>query len=49
MRFLTEFAVDTRYPGASATKRQARAALRWAGQTRDAARPILGIRSRRKK
>jgi HEPN domain-containing protein len=28
--FLTRFAVDTRYPGDDASKRQATAALRWA-------------------
>ena len=43
VRFLTEFAVDTRYPGNSATKRQAQAALRWADQVRIAARTLLGI------
>ena len=39
--FLTRFAVDTRYPGDSATKRQAASALRWAGNVRDACRTIL--------
>ena len=43
LRFLTEFAVDTRYPGNSATKRQAEAALRWAVRTRTAARALLGL------
>src|SRR5258708_29167880 len=32
--FLTIFAVDTRYPGKSASKRQAVAALSWAGRIR---------------
>jgi HEPN domain-containing protein len=43
LRFLTEFAVDTRYPGNSATKRQAVAALRWAGRVRSAARGLLRL------
>ncbi len=47
--FLSDFAVDIRYPGNDATKRQAQAALRWAGKTRDACRRILGIRPRRKR
>jgi HEPN domain-containing protein len=50
--FLTRFAVGTRYPGDSASKRQARAAQRWAGKMRDAIRQLLGIRpphKRRKK
>jgi HEPN domain-containing protein len=41
--FLTRFAVDTRYPGDKASKRQAAAALRWAGRVRDACRAILGL------
>ncbi len=40
--FLTRFAVETRYPGDSATKRQAEAAMRWAGKVRKACRLILG-------
>src|SRR5262245_29075470 len=32
LAFLTQFAVDVRYPGDKATKRQALAALRWAGK-----------------
>ncbi len=47
--FLTGFAVDTRYPGANASKRQAVAALRWAGRVRKQARALLGIRERRRK
>ncbi len=46
--FLTVFAVDTRYPGNNATKRQAVAALRWAGRVRTMARALLGIRERRR-
>jgi HEPN domain-containing protein len=47
--FLTRFAVGTRYPGDNASKREARAAFRWAGKVRDAVRPLLGIRPPRKK
>jgi HEPN domain-containing protein len=43
--FLTDFAVDTRYPGNRATKRQAAAALRWASRVRDGCRSALGIRN----
>jgi HEPN domain-containing protein len=46
--FLTPFAVDTRYPGDNASKRQAAAALRWAGRLRDACRAILGVRPTRR-
>jgi HEPN domain-containing protein len=49
LKFLTRFAIGPRYPGYSASKRQAQAALRWAGQVRDAVRPLLGIRQARKK
>jgi HEPN domain-containing protein len=49
---LTEFAVDTRCPDNSATKRQAIAALRWADTVRTEARTVLGLpllqRSRKK-
>jgi hypothetical protein len=41
--FLTRFAVDTRYPGDNASKRQATAALRWAEKGRAAARALLGL------
>jgi HEPN domain-containing protein len=41
---LTRFAVETRYPGDHATKRQAEAALRWAHKARSAARALLGLR-----
>lgn len=50
--FLTSFAVDTRYPGDRATKRQANSALRWTERIRQHIRSILGIparRSRKKK
>ncbi len=45
LKFLTEFAVDLRYPGNWSSKRQANAALRWMKKTRTAARTLLGIRS----
>ena len=41
--FLTDFAVETRYPGENATKRQAVSALRWSERVRDACRRLLGI------
>jgi HEPN domain-containing protein len=49
--FLSRFAVETRYPGDNATRREARAALRWTGKARDACRSLLGLRTppRRKK
>jgi hypothetical protein len=46
--FLSAFAVDARYPGKNARKRQAVAALRWADRVRKAARALLGIRERRR-
>ena len=49
VKFLTRFAVETRYPGESASKRQTVAALRWAGRVRAIARTLLGIRPARKK
>jgi HEPN domain-containing protein len=42
--FLTQFAVNIRYPGRNASRRQARAALRWEERVRTAARSLLGIR-----
>jgi HEPN domain-containing protein len=42
--FLTRFAVQTRYPGDSATKRQAASSLRWANELRIACRTILRLR-----
>jgi hypothetical protein len=44
--FLSDFAVDIRYPGDSASKRQAVAALRWADRVRSLARALLGIHER---
>ena len=52
LSFLTSFAVNPRYPGKNATKRQVTSALRWAGDVRDACRTLLGIgqaRSRRRR
>lgn len=46
LTFLTTFAVETRYPGKTARKRQAEAALRWAGRVRTSARALLDIRPR---
>ncbi len=42
-RFLTRFAVATRYPGKNATKREATAALGWSAKIRTAARTLLKI------
>jgi len=44
LKFLIQFAVEARYPGFSATKRQAASAVRWAGQVRDACRTVLHLR-----
>src|SRR3954447_20055421 len=41
---LTRYAVTARYPGFTATKRQAVAAVRWADRVREAARRLLRIR-----
>jgi hypothetical protein len=49
MGFLTNFAVDARYPGYRAKQRQATAALCWADRVRTQARALLGIRPPRKK
>ena len=49
VKFLTRFAVETRYPGVSANKRQAEAALRWAERVRETSRRLLGVRSPKKK
>jgi HEPN domain-containing protein len=43
LRFLTPFAIETRYPGERARKRDAEAALRWAGKSRALARSLLGL------
>ena len=44
--FLSDFAVNARYPGKNASKRQAAAALRWMDRVRTTARAQLGIRER---
>lgn len=52
LKFLFQFAVDARYPGFSATKRQAASALRCAGEVRDACRAVLHLpapRARRRR
>lgn len=41
--FLTDFAVETRYPGENANKRQAEAAMRWATKVRVTVRLLLGL------
>jgi HEPN domain-containing protein len=41
--FLTRFAIETQYPGESATKRQAASARRWAGEVRQSCRALLGL------
>ena len=43
--FLTDFTIKIVYPGDSATKRQAAAALRWAGRVRAECRMLLGLDS----
>jgi HEPN domain-containing protein len=41
--FLTQFAVDYRYPGENATSRQAKSALRWVERARSEIRNCLGL------
>ena len=41
--FLSDFAVETRYPGENANKRQAVAAMRWATKMRATVRLLLGL------
>jgi predicted nucleotidyltransferase len=43
LMFLSDFAVDVRYPGDSASNRQAAAAIRWARGVRKMARSVLGL------
>jgi HEPN domain-containing protein len=43
LKFLTRFAVGTRYPGDNATKRQAKSAMRYARRVRREVRSLLGI------
>jgi hypothetical protein len=49
LKFLTRFAVGTRYPGQNATKRQAQAALRWSERVRMECRTLIHIKPRRRK
>jgi HEPN domain-containing protein len=49
LKFLIQFAVDPRYPGFRATKRQAASALRWAGEVRTVCRSLLGLRPPRRR
>jgi HEPN domain-containing protein len=49
LKFLTDYAVDARYPGKNANRRQMQAALRWAGRVRDACRALLGVRPPRRR
>jgi len=42
--YLSRFAVEIRYPGFRARKRQAAAAWRWAERVRSICRSLLGIR-----
>jgi HEPN domain-containing protein len=44
LKVLTKYAVDYRYPGERASKRQATAALRCIDDLRSVARQLLGIR-----
>jgi HEPN domain-containing protein len=41
--FLSQFAVEFRYPGKDANERQATAALRWGDRVRTACRDLLGL------
>jgi HEPN domain-containing protein len=43
--FLSQFAVDYRYPDANATRRQAQSAVRWAERVRVELRATLGLNS----
>jgi HEPN domain-containing protein len=47
LQFLTPFAVETRYPGERASKRDASAAVRWADKSRALARALLGLKGSR--
>jgi HEPN domain-containing protein len=49
LRFLTDFTVDFRYPGKSASRRQMESALRWAERVRQECRTLLGIKPPAKK
>lgn len=49
LEFLSRFAIGPRYPLFDATKRQAVAALHWAGEVRTACRAALGVRPPRRR
>jgi len=49
LKFLVQFAVDARYPGFHATKKQAMSALHWSGRVRDACRIVLNFRPPRRR
>ena len=49
LEFLTQFAEGPGYPGFSARKRQAAAALRWAHPVRDACLSLLGVKPPRQR
>ncbi len=42
---LSRYGVAPRYPGFSASKCQARSAVRWSGKVRDVCRSLLGLRT----
>jgi len=43
--FLSNYAVEIRYPGEAPTKRQTAAAVRWAARVRTVCRGLLGLKS----
>ena len=45
MAYLTDFAVDVRYPEADPTARQARSSLRWMERVREEIRTRLGLKN----
>ena len=49
VEFLTDFAVDARYPGGRLKKRQVETALRWAERIRLECRTLLGLKPPRPK
>lgn len=49
LAFLTDYAVEARYPGKNASTRQMHAALRWIGRVRQECRTLLGIKPPRRK
>jgi predicted nucleotidyltransferase/HEPN domain-containing protein len=49
LAFLAHFTEEITYPGRTTSKRQAEAALRWAGRVRTEVRALLGIRPPRRK